>query len=438
MNKLIRLFEIVLMIILGLLVLVGNIYNGILLSIISVSVIVLFVKKVKIKRFGIFLILFSFITKLAAIFVLKPQIMADFWIMYAASQSMLQGDFSVLNSLYFNTWGYQLFHVFYEFFLFKIFNDVIIVKIMNVIYSTVITYLLYKICKKFVSEEASRITSLIYAISIYPVYLNTILGNQQLSLMLFLIGVYILLYKKDSRINLVLIGILFGLSNLERPEGIVFITTLFMYYLISNKKFKTWIINFLIIFFSYFIITFGSNLVFKTLHYNEVGFDNKNVYWKFVTGFNYNTFGKYDGNDEYYINVLHADECKKEAFRRIKMVNKWPRLFYEKIKIQWLYSDLDESLQMKNNGIISGKLINCVIEYVRVMNIFCYILVFIGLFKNNKLKDEYKFFLMYILVNFGVYLLIEVHLRYYYNPQIAIMVLGSIGIERLLNHKFKV
>ena len=158
--------------------------------------------------------------------------------MYEASQNMINKDFSFVNKLYFLTWGYQLFHVFYEAFVLGIFNDIIILKILNCIYSTVITIMVYLITKKISSENAARISSLLYSITLYPLYLNSVLGNQQLALMLMLIGVYILLFKQNNIKNLVIVGILIALSNLERPEGIVYIVTIIVYFIFSNEKLR--------------------------------------------------------------------------------------------------------------------------------------------------------------------------------------------------------
>ena len=38
-----------------------------------------------------------------------------------------------------------------------------------------------------------------------------------------------------------------------------------------------------------------------------------------------------------------------------------------------------------------------------------------------------------LLIYFGVYLLIEVNARYYYNPQIAVILVGGIGLEYVTN-----
>lgn len=148
-EKLENIINYCLIFLLSLLILIGNIKNGIVLLLISIIVIYFFVKKVKIKNFMLFLIIFSIITKTVCILILKTPILADYWIMYEASQNMINKDFSFVNKLYFLTWGYQLFHVFYEAFVLGIFNDVIILKILNCIYSTVITIMIYLITKKY-------------------------------------------------------------------------------------------------------------------------------------------------------------------------------------------------------------------------------------------------------------------------------------------------
>lgn len=175
--------------------------NGILLSIISFIAVIFFVKKVRIKRFGVFLIIFCLVTKIAGALILNIPMSLDYQTMYDASQSAIKGDFSFLHSEYFTAYGYQLGHVFYQTLMLLICNSTVFLKILNCIYATVITWLIYAIVKKFAKEDTARITSLIYAISLYPVYLNVILGNQQLGLMLFLIGIYILLTKKNSILN---------------------------------------------------------------------------------------------------------------------------------------------------------------------------------------------------------------------------------------------
>lgn len=432
-NFIISCINIIGLFLIALLILLGNINNGVILSLVSLIFIYFFVKKVKIKRFMVFLILFSLVTKIVCVLILKTPILADYWIMYEASQNMINGDYSFVNKLYFLTWGYQLFHVFYEAFVLGFMNDILVLKILNCIYSTVITIMIYLITRKITSENTARIVSLLYSIAIYPLYLNSVLGNQQLALMLMLIGIYILLFKNNNIKNLIIVGILIALSNLERPEAIIYLLTILVYYIISNQKLKIIIKNCFIIFITYFIITKGSSFFLIKSGINDIGFENKNPYWKFVTGFSYDTNGIYNLDDVYYADVSNVDDTKKEAINRISQVHKWPRLFYEKTKIIWLYNGLEECFNAKSIN-ISDDLKQIIFNYIKIMNMVIIILVLVGLYKNKNINHTTKFFLINILIYFAVYLIIEVHIRYYFNPQVSMFILSSIGIERVLNY----
>lgn len=432
-NFIISCINIIGLFLIALLILLGNINNGVILSLVSLIFIYFFIKKVKIKRFMMFLILFSLVTKIVCVLILKTPILADYWIMYEASQNMINGDYSFVNKLYFLTWGYQLFHVFYEAFVLGFMNDILVLKILNCIYSTVITIMIYLITRKITSENTARIVSLLYSIAIYPLYLNSVLGNQQLALMLMLIGIYILLFKNNNIKNLIIVGILIALSNLERPEAIIYLLTILVYYIISNQKLKITIKNCFIIFITYFIITKESSFFLIKSGINDIGFENKNPYWKFVTGFSYDTNGIYNLDDVYYADVSNVDDTKKEAINRISQVHKWPRLFYEKTKIIWLYNGLEECFNAKSIN-ISDDLKQIIFNYIKIMNMVIIILVLVGLYKNKNINHTTKFFLINILIYFAVYLIIEVHIRYYFNPQVSMFILSSIGIERVLNY----
>ena len=65
------------------------------------------------------------------------------------------------------------------------------------------------------------------------------------------------------------------------------------------------------------------------------------------------------------------------------------------------------------------------------MNLVIILFVFIGLYK-NKLNNESKFFMINVIIYFCVYLLIEVQIRYYFNPQVSLFILSSIGIDKIL------
>lgn len=431
MEKIKKIFIYVMLILIGLLISISTLENGILLSILSIVVIYLFVKKVNIKRFSLFLIIFCLVTKIVAILLLNNQILADYYIMYDASLKVLFKDLSFVNKFYFTQWGYQLFHVFYQALMLKFINNIIFLKILNCIYSTVITVVIYNIVKKISSEKSARIVSLLYAISLYPLYLNGVLGNQQLAMMLMLIAIYVFLFKKRNIVNLLLVGFLMGVSNLERPEGIVYILTIIIYIIFTNKKFKEILKNVMLILIMYLIVTNGASLAMIKFNINDIGFKNSNPQWKFLIGFNYKYDGKNNIEDEIYLTDTKKEN--EEIIRRITNFKKLPNLFYQKIKIQWLYDDLDNTFNVKNNKQFSKSIIDIILNYAKIINLVIIIFIFIGLFKNKKINNVYYFFLINIFIYFGIYLFIEVAARYYFNPQVSIIILSSLGIERLIS-----
>lgn len=431
MNIIKKCILIIALLVLGILVCINNLENGILFSILSFAFIFIFVKNVKIKRFSIFLILFSLIIKIAGVLILKVPINVDYQVMYDASLSALNGNLSFAKDTYFATYGYQLGHVFYQTFALKIVNSIVFLKILNCIYSTVITWLIYMILKKFTKENTARITSLLYCISLYPIYLNSVLGNQQLCLMLFLIGIYILLTKKSTIANCIIIGLLFALGNLERPEGIIYITTLIIYNIITLKNVKLIIKNTASVIIPYLIVTQLFSFILIKSNVNEIGFKNSDPYWKFLLGFNYEYNGKNNLDDYKYAVDVNLE--KQEIINRISNVKRIPNLFYNKAKILWLYDDLDTTFTATTTTQFSQRIVKIVVNYIVAINMFILALAFIGLIKNKNVNNAQYFCIINILIYFAVYLLIEVSARYYFNPQIGVIILSAFGIDRSIN-----
>ena len=421
------------LIFISILIFVSSFENGILLSLLSIVIIYLFVDKVKIKNYVLFLVLFSFITKLVAVIVLKIPLRGDYYLMYHASKSVLKGDLSFTTDPYFGVFGYQLFNVFYQALILKIFKYSFVLKILNCVYSTVITVLIYKIEKKISNEKAARISSLIYSIALYPIYLNTIFGNQQLSLMLILLGVYLILEKESNIKFLLLGGFLIALGHLERAEGIIYIMTLIIYFFVTSKKNLPFIKKIVPIVLVYFLVTISaSTLIIKT-NINKIGFKNANPYWKVLCGLSYEHSGKFNYDDE--TNYIHDKNLEiKEIKNRLTDFKTLPGLFYRKIKVQYLYDDIDQTFQVNNTKQFKGLILTVILNYIRVINIITILLVLVGQIKNRKgkRKNWELFIIINFLLYFAAYLLIEVNARYYYNIQVDMIILSSIGIGYLI------
>ena len=419
------------LIFIGIIIICGSITNGIILSVISIGIIYLFIEKTEIKKFGLFIFITSLIIKIISIAFLKIPIQADYELMYNASLDVLKGDFTFANNAYFGTFGYQLGNVFYQALILKIINSTNALRVLNCIYSSVITLLIYLLIKRFNKEKTARFISLFYTISLYPTYLNSVLGNQQLSLMLILTGVYIFLTKKPKITNLILIGLLIGLGNLERTEGIIYIACIIVYTLLNDKINIKTIRNTAIIVLVYFLINTSASFIVLKSGINEIGLKNNNPSWKLLTGLNVEDSGKYSSSDQdKYISDIELEN--KIIKERLKDYKNLPKLFYRKINVQWLYSDLTETFNAKNNSQFNQFVIKTLAGYTKCMNYFILVIVICGQLK-NKMSNIEKFFMLNVCAYFVIYLFIEVNARYYFNPQTSIMILSAVGIEKLIN-----
>ena len=417
--------------IISLIIILGNIENGILLTILSFVVIYFFVKKVKIKKFAIFLVCFSLITKIISVSVLDIPLRGDYYLMYYGSLDVLNGDLTFINGPYFSDFGYQLFNVFYQALVLKFFGNAFILKLLNCIYSTVITVLIYLFARKISTEDSARIVSLLYTISLYPLYLNSILGNQQLSLMFILLAVYIVLCKKNKFWYLVLAGFLLGLGNLERAEGIVYIFTIFAYLFLTSSNLVEVVKKFCPVVITYVLVCFLASFIMIAFNINKIGFKNNNPYWKVVCGLNYKYSGKFNYEDE--VAYIHSKDAELEVIKdRFSDFKTLPGLFYRKIKVQFLYDDLDQTFNVNNTKQFSKDIVSIIINYIKSINIFVLLILLLGQLKKQKKSNIELFFLINLVIYFVVYLLIEVNARYYYNPQVAVIILATLGVDVLL------
>ena len=260
MNKFIKLCEYLLFIMFMVLIFFMSSKFSFLLIIPIFILLWLFAKKVKIKRFGLFIFILALTIRLISVFYLKVSILDDFKVMYSASKSLINNDLSFLSTPYFQTFSYQFGHVLYQAFLLKIFNSVIFLKIVNCLITSFIVFFIYLIGKKLFNENIGRISSLLYIFYLYPVYLNSVLTNQHLPALIVLIVIYLLISKEYNYKLFILIGLLLSISNIFRTEAIIIVMGIIIYNICLSNK------NNMFKYFSYslilFICYFSFNFIF--------------------------------------------------------------------------------------------------------------------------------------------------------------------------------
>lgn len=429
--------------------LLGLYANKYIFALIAFGIIYLLSFKCSIKKFPWFLFLFSMLSKILVILVFKPPIESDFYTMYRASSMLKLGDLSYAKLPYFISWGYQTGHVAYQALLLKIWDSVFFLKLVNCLALSCTTVLIYLTTKELINEKVAKFTSLSYMIYLHPVMLTTILTNQHIPTFLFFLGLYLII--KDNLLNnkvwlkYLIVGLLIGLGNIMRPEGIIFVLAIIVYLLLNKCQkahLKTIFINIVVLIASYLIITNGCSLAFKAFNISQNGLKNMDPLWKFVLGTNYDSRGWYTSDDSKYLGDREKElEVIKE--RTIGNPTKFLKLMMIKTKSFWLDSNLYWSnTYLNSNDLkvgsfkIKGSTVNA---YMFKFNQHVYLVIFtlslIGIFslvKEKSYNDKINLFVILLCGYWTVYLFIEIMNRYTYTPRVAVFIMAGIGINSIV------
>ncbi|MCI8569492.1 MAG: hypothetical protein HFJ11_05910 [Bacilli bacterium] len=434
MKKIIKLCEYILFILFLGMILFTKEKLTTLLIIPILPLIYLFIKKVKIKRYGLFIFVLALLIRLFTIFILKVEITDDFKTMYDASTNLIKGNLDFMNGFYFKTYPYQLGLVLYQAFLLKIINNVIILKIMNSIITSLIVLFIYLISKKIYKEEYARMISLGYILYLYPIYLNSVLTNQHIQTLIIMLVIYLVITKKETKKLFIVLALLLGIANFFRSESIVIILGLVLYSLIfsTKKNYKTKLINIIILLFVYFLFTnlttFLLNISPLFKNTNEETTIDKNVkVWKFYCGLNTEHNGIYNNDDaKRYFNTRNEEKLLLDRIKKDKF--KFPILFIKKEVILWTQTNYD--LRINNN--FNKEFYNLLLKFNQAILNLTLLLFVIGLFPIKKeTKKEIIFIKLLIGLYFGVYLFIEISPRYAYILHILIFIILASSIKNI-------
>lgn len=397
-------------------------------------------RKIKVKRFWILLLMVSFLIRLAAIVVFNFPQTTDFKLMYECALQFANQDFSWNSSAYFMMWPYQSGFVVYEGLLLKLINNIYFLKVLNIIYESLLVVLIYYFSRRFVKDESARVAAILFMVYPYNIYLGTTLANHHIATILSYLGIVFLLSRKKKPYYFIIAGILIGLSNVLRPEGIIVIFSYLLYMIFNLKKdnFKKEVLAFLILLVSYGGINLiCSNLIIMS-GVNKDGLKNTNPLWKFVLGFNGDSCGCYDANDEVYLNDKDKElEVIKERLNPSNV----GKLVLCKTNKMWLSNKIDVKDSSYDKAYYIGNIkikFNDLADVVSLTNhyifLFVMVMMILGLFRNRKdiINNERLFFLIMVVVAYFVFLLIEIQPRYLYLIHPSIFILSAYGIEEIL------
>jgi hypothetical protein len=364
------------------------------------------------------------------------------------------------------------------------------IQITNTISCTIISLLIYLFLRK-INRQTAIAGGLLFSLSPASLILTPVLTNQHSSLLFYLISFYLVTIENNTEKTYLPIlkyftsGILIGIGQLIRPDGIISLLSIISFLIIfnpqvnfiqENSKFSPKILKiaqsallglFLCIGFA---IPINSYLLISKVDQERYQYlSTLNTYYKIWVGLNPQTRGTWNLEDA----LLHDDLKKNQTIdqsmpqikivlaNRIKNLPSLLTLFSDKINILWVEKDfsfswatqdtyskeqkelIDSLPERKRNRIINDKeywLENFERIFHTFDNVFRLIIYACAAFSIwVRKKTITRFELLFLIVTLlyaGVHLIIEVQTRYrYFLLPIIIMfaspVIASLGIKFL-------
>ena len=397
------------------------------------------------------ILLISLLWRLYFIIAVPTPPVSDFYDLFSTAQKVAAGDFSGFYTYYFQYWAYQTPFVLYEALVLKLGGTEFILKLLNVFYMVGSNLLLYCIIKQLISERCARVGAFLYAVFPAPVLLASLLTNQHLALFLLLFGLYILL-KQSKRpiLSAVFSGLLFGLSNLMRPQVAIILLALAAVLILSIIKTHTkkQVLGFLFrgaaLLLAYGIITVSISSFIKISGINPNGAANTRPEWKVIVGLDMTMDGTVKDTNKGYLLRIEDDALRSEAVRQAirQDIDKYrlPSFFLQKSAQMWgdtaptFWAFWGLDLNKKIFATTYEKFAPVIAELDKGIYLFIWVLFAVSacLFLFRKSTKEREKMLLFAIITIGfflVYQIIEIQTRYRYDIMPFVFLFAAAGFQ---------
>lgn len=423
-------------------------------------------RRIKLRRFGPALFAAAFLARLAVILVLHPPIISDFKVIYNASQDILSGDFSFQYTSYFQTWPGQTGQAVLQAMLFRLWNNPACMKLVNCLAGAGTAVLVYEMARRFFSETAARAAGALYAFSLLPLTMCSVLSNHPLSTLFTCLGAYFLAsagartppppraplepswgFQRPLRAFLpyLLAGFCTALANIIRPDGLVMLVAVAAFCLFEAvakpfpRRLVFYGLGFGLFLLGYILVFQGASLTVSVLGIQKHGLSGGNFTLKLVYGFSQERMGQYSGQANQLIQQLVDQGLSREAAQRTLLsqelhagLGSLLSLLEDKERVLWLGNAL--TLPLVHLREARPFLHHLALQGESFCSLSAFVLGMLGFFHSRRpgsAKPESLLPALYIFASFAAYLLIEVQARYVYGAQAMLYILAAGGLEVL-------
>lgn len=400
----------------------------------------------------------SLTTKLIFVMLVNSKPESDFETIFQTAGMYADGTINTFNvgpGGYYDIWAYQSVYTLYQALVLYLYHSIDALKLLNVFFMAGSSVMIYKICSTIFSHKIAFVTACLY--SLYPemIFYSPLLSNQHLSTFFVLLGIYFLL--KNNYISLVFSGIFLALADLMRPEIIIVLVAAFFCLIVGCVRYDRNNVvrefsKFSIVLFIYIIIHLLTSSVIKLSGVNQYGIDNRNPEWKFMVGLDKEHLGAWNTSHVNILAMEDASERKKEIIDYVKATYKTPQdvasFVFDKQSFMWsspspVYftfndGELTRTVKLFGKEHYMNDLVNIFISvdkiyYTFILGLFLISVadVFLSMIRGVQPSRELYFIMMVCLVNFMIYLLIEVQPRYKYFVMPFVFIVAAQSLTRL-------
>lgn len=415
--------------------------------------------------FAVVLFCCSLACKVVLVANLNTPQTSDFLMFYNAAQAVANGDFSLLQSVYFKNWGYNTGIVLYEAAWIKLFgNSLFPMMLANCAYIAGVNVFVYLMAKLYTKEKYARIAAVLYLFYPASYFLASVLTNQHIANLLTIAGLYCFARLfQQARLGISFIkpafaGLFLALGNVMRPIGIICIAAIIVFHLLfvmsmRREKCDSQVMQATKITALTVLVYFTVNIVLSAGiamgGINENGLRNNYPLWKFVVGLNQDTTGRYSNEDVRQIyaipNEWERDRVSENVIRErlsdpvkiaVLMVNKSNIMWVQDDTLSWGFGYLKGGTIVRPGFTIPfDVLASNILHFDTLFRYLIFGLVWIGLFvsfrRREALKIGYILPLLAAMAYMGIHLAIEIQARYRDFAMVCLFILAAEGVHQL-------